>query len=1440
MKGFHPIIQEWFRERFRGPTEVQTQGWASIQKGLDTLIAAPTGSGKTLTAFLVCINELLQDALEAKLEMGVRVVYVSPLKALSNDIQKNLETPLQEILELAESKGHRIEKIRTMLRTGDSTPSQRQALLRKPPHILVTTPESLFLLITSEKSREILRSVKTVIVDEIHSLARDKRGSHLVLTLERLDALCSRPSQRIGLSATQKPLEQISEFLVGFADKKARCQIIDTGHQRNLDLAIEVPPSELSAVCSNEQWEEIYTRLKVLIEEHRSTLIFVNTRKLAERVSYHLCQQLGEGAVASHHGSLSKEKRLSAEMKLRSGDLKAIVATASLELGIDIGYIDLVCQIGSPRNIAGFLQRVGRSGHSIGKTPKGRLFALTRDELLESIALIHAIREGKLDAIVIPTLPLDILAQHIVAAAVNEEWDDQSLYDLLRRAYPFKDLSFDQFLSVVKMLADGYGKHDKSLIYIHYDAIHRKIRARRNARLIVLTNSGAIPEQANYRVVNIDDGTFVGTVAEDFALERPAGHVFILGNTSWMIIHVRGTQVSVRDAHGAPPTVPFWVGEAPGRSLELSQALSELRCEIAEHIPEIDEKHPIYSYESIREIEKIQPDLYQNAVTWLCQKLGLSSWVAYQAVHYIAVQKAALGLIPSQEKVVFERFFDDTGGMQLVIHAPFGIRLNRAWGLALRKRFCRSFDFELQANADDDGIVLSLGPNQSFPIEQLFNFLTPENVQALLEQAFLQAPYFRARWQWNANRALAILRFRSGKRVAPALQKFRGDDLLTAVFPASTQCNEHITGDIEIPIQHPLVLETMLNCLYEAADLKGLMHVLHQIREKKIELIPRESREPSPFAYERLNANPYAFLDDAPIEERRTRALSQRRHLSLDTFDTLRELDPQAIEEVRQQLWPIVRSADELYETLQSLGLLRAEEAKDWKPYFEELCETGRACSFQREGETYFLSAERLSLVQAAYPEAKFFPTLNLSKDLLTEWTREDACQFLILGRLNLYPIQSKEEIAQALQFSASFVESHLLAIQSRGHILQGQFTKSGREEWCERRLLHRIHQITLEGLRKQIKPVSPEEFLHFLFSYHGLVRGRQKLGVQGLKEVLISLQGFETAAGAWEEEILPRRVSDFQTQYLDQLCYSGFVSWGRFHPLIREDESAKLGGMHKGVPLAFAVREHLPWLIPETRQSEGAMSANARKVFESLEREGALFPHEIRMHTHLLPSQLDEALGELARLGYANADGFSAIRNFISGSLKKRRERTPSFARKFLPHSTHQEGGRWSLFPGTLPNVEHESRLEAWAWLLLERYGLVFYDLLARESCAPKWSELVPIYRRWEARGEIRGGRFVSGVSGEQFALKEIIEELRAIRKQDRKDEWVVISAADPLNFVGILSKGSRVSSSRNTRLLFRDGILVASLDHKEFHFYQEDLTPSLRTAMERILTRI
>jgi ATP-dependent Lhr-like helicase len=1348
LSGFDPLVAEWFERRFSAPTEPQILGWPEIRAGRDVLISAPTGSGKTLSAFLICLDALVRAAREGRLRDETAAVYVSPLKALSNDIRKNLDIPLAEITALAAEKGILLPPIRTAVRTGDTPMWERQQMGKHPPHILVTTPESLFILLTAEGSRRMLRTARVVIVDEIHAMADDKRGSHLALSLARLDALVEEAKpQRIGLSATVKPIEEVAQFL------SPRARIIHIGHRRAMELAVEVPKDELGAVATNEMWAEIYDRLAGLIRANRTTLVFVNTRRLAERVSHALSERLGENAVLPHHGSLSRALRFEAEARLKKGELRAVVATASLELGIDIGTVDLVCQVGSPRSIAVGLQRIGRSGHWVGAMPKGHIFATTRDELVECAALIRAIRAGELDRLEIPHGALDILAQQIVAAAATQDWREDELFALVRSTYSYRDLDRADFDAVVTMLSDGIAtQRGRSGAFLHRDQVNGRVRGRRGARLAAITSGGAIPENANYLVVAEPEGTTVGTLDEDFAVESMAGDVFLLGTTSWRIRRVEAGRVRVEDAHGAAPSIPFWRGEAPGRTAELSREVSRLREDIAGRARD-------------------------EAIDFLMRECALDRRGAEQAVDYVVAGKAMLGAMPTDTTIIAERFFDEAGGMQLVLHAPFGARINRAWGLALRKRFCRSFNFELQAAATDNGIVISLSEQHSFPLEIVFEFLRSATVGDVLTQALLAAPMFTARWRWNVTRALAVLRFQGGSKVPPPIQRMRSDDLLAAVFPDQAACAENLTGEIRVP-NHPLVNETIANCLHEAMDLEGLKRLLDGIAEGTIRTVAIETPEASPFSHEILNSNPYAYLDDAPLEERRARAVQMRRTLP-DLAEGMGALDAAAIEQVAAESWPVVRDADELHDAL--LTLVTLPPVADWQAWFDDLTVARRVIVLRAGDAVLWAAAEKAGMARAAH-----FGTGDEQQAAVTETLR---------GWLESTGPMTASELAGRLVLRRELVDAGLARLEGEGQILRGRFHpdgEPGETEWSNRRVLARIHRLTIGRLRREIEPVSTADFMRFLFRWQHLAPGSQLHGLDGAFQVIRQLQGYEISAAAWESQILPRRIAHYSPDLLDQLCLSGEVTWGRLspHPAFERPEPGRVRPT-RVAPLTIFLREDAGWLLPAAREEatsvEDSLSHPAREVLAELRQRGASFFPDLVRSTGRLSSEVEDALWELVAAGLVTADGFENLRSLVD----PKRRRGEGRGRSARPRHA---AGRWALLRHAMqtPAASHEG----FANQLLLRWGVVFRDLLARETLAPAWRDLLAVLRRMEARGEIRGGRFVGGLVGEQFARPEAIDLLRAVRRSEDRLENLAVPAADPLNLAGIILPGARISA--------------------------------------------
>jgi ATP-dependent Lhr-like helicase len=1425
LRDFHPLVASWFRRRFETPTEPQEAGWPAIQAGRDTLVCAPTGSGKTLAAFLACLDRLVRQGLAGALPDETEVLYISPLKALGNDIEKNLAAPLAELETAARDAGTALPPLRVLVRTGDTPQARRRAMLRKPPHILVTTPESFYLLLTSVGGRRMLSTVRTVICDEIHAVARDKRGAHLALSLERLDALVcgegnpgtdrcerSRP-QRIGLSATQHPIEEVARFLVGAArlkeDGSPDCAIVEVGRRRELDLALEIPGDELSSVASNELWAETYDRVAELVKAHRTTLVFVNTRRLAERAAHALGQRLGEGQVAAHHGSLSRARRLAAEERLKSGALRCVVATASLELGIDVGTVELVVQLGSPGSVSTGVQRIGRAGHWRGAVPKGRLFPMSRDQLLECAAFVRAARAGRIEETIVPRFPLDVLAQQIVAEVASASADvpgdggdgsdapssgrvsESALFERFRRAWPYRDLPREDFDAIVAMLSEGIAtRRGRASALVHRDAVHGKLRGRRGARIAALTGGGAIPDNAQYQVVAEPEGAVVGQLDEDFTVESIAGDVFLLGNTSWRIRRIEAGTVRVEDAQGAPPGVPFWIAEAPGRSAALSREVSDLREEIERRLGD-----------------------REGAIAWLAREGAMPEAGARQAVDYLAASRAVLTALPTQKTLVAERFFDEAGGMQLVVHAPFGARTNRALGLALRKRFCRTFDFELQAAATDEGVLLSLGPQHGFPLESIFELVDAKSARDVLTAAALQSPMFPVRFRWDATRSLAIPRMMGGKKTPPPIARMRADDLLAAVFPQAVACQDNADlrpmpslpeGDgrhpLNHPLNHPLVKEALHDCLHEAMDYPGLSALLERMEGGQVRLLARDTAEPSPMSHEIIGARPWAYLDDAPLEERRARAVVLRRALPSAEAAGLGALDPAAVKEVAEQVWPDVRDAEELHDALLDFGILTASDGAAWALHMDALVRGGRAARVQRQGGEAWVAAERVALLAALDPTARLLPPLAPLASESSPGSPEEAVARALRGWLPRLGPTTAGALAARLGLSPSVLRDALLALEREGLVLRGQFlagvaSSTGAPHWCERGVLARIHRLTLGRLRREIEPVGVADLIRFLTRWQHALGGQELHGARGVAEVVGQLQGFHAPAGAWEREILPARLAGYDPARLDELCLHGEVAWGRLAVTADpEDSPRRRNAPTRNAPVTLAMRQDLGWLAA-AGGPHAPLGPSAQALVDVLARAGASFLSDLAAMTGRLPGEVEAAMWELVSAGAVTCDAFAGLRALIDAE-RSRHGRRPGFA-----------GGRWALLPR--PNVPRSDLVERQADQYLRRWGVVFRDLLARESGSPPWRELLLVYRRREARGEIRGGRFVSGFSGEQFAQPEAVGALRAVRRAGREgQERVELSAADPLNLIGLLTPGPRIPATLGSRVTYVDGV--------------------------------
>lgn len=1492
---FHPVVSTWFRQRLGEPTLPQVRGWPSIVAGRDVLISAPTGSGKTLSAFLASLDALVSAGLTGQLREETRVLYVSPLKALSSDVRRNLQGPLGEITMEAERQGLLLPAIKVGLRTGDTPAAERQAMVRRPPHILVTTPESLFLCLTAEKTRRMLATVETVIIDEVHALLPSKRGSQLTLCLEWLDAVCvatrGRRPQRIGLSATVHPIDEVARFLVGTqrvpmqpgtdAPGEADCVIVDgrPSSARELDLRVATPKQPLGPICTGEQWQDIHDQVADLIRKHRTTLVFVSTRGMCERVAHQLAERLGNEAVMAHHGSLSRTMRLRVEERLKSGELQAVVATASLELGIDIGAVELVCQIGSPRAISTFLQRLGRANHRPGPdaVPRARLFALTRDDLVECAALVRAARRGLLDRQILPPCPVDVLAQQLVAmcAAAGEDGLAQdTLFQLVRGAWPFHALTQERYTEVLTLLAEGVAtRRGRPTAHLHWDRVNGRVRGRRGARLFVTQNGGTIPEPNDFEVVVEGQEIVVGRLEEEFVVESSPGDVFLLGTTPWRLLGVRGGRAYAADAGGATPTVPFWRGEAPGRTLELSAAVATLRADLETHI--VGDRTPISGTPAVQTLlpgliavaALPEPNLPVGRVVdrallqQLIDECGVPADGALQLVEYLRAGRAALGHLPTQKLLIAERFFDEGGGMQLVLHMPFGARQNRAFGLALRKKFCRAFNFELEAAATDDGVLISLGETHSFPLETVWQYLNSQSIRNVLSQAVLGAPIFQPHFRHVATRALSIPRRRNGKKVPPPIIRVMTEDLLGAVFPNAAACPENLPGgDIEIP-GHPLVDETMRECVEEVMDIDGLERLLRQIERGEVQMHAVDTSEPSPLAEQLVHAAPYAFLDDTPFEDRRTRAVrtepGRKSQESVLTHVPEAGLDAQAVEAVRAQAWPKLRDVEELHDALLTLHVLPVDRLPAGG-LVQSLIAMGRASWLHLGDARLLVAAERAQAVRllynAAHAEQRTAqppPTLHPEPPSVAE-TRfrleevgvdELICVEIVRGWLALTGPWRQRVLAETLMLPADRVGAALLRLEAegmalRGWLLPGDRPTADEPQFCDRRLLAQIHRHTRQRFQREHVPATTAELWQFFARWQHAWPGTQLLGGPGLLRILEQLQGYVGPASAWEEAILPSRLRSYSTLWLDDLCLSGEVSWGALRQRASTATSEGRVAFSRVTPLGLWRRVDAEWLLalqgaPKTGGSSSAsegesagLDAHARALLEALDKKGARFLSELARDVGASPQEVLTGLGTLAAAGLVTADGAAGLRLLISHltlrSAKStagaslgagrwsRLEHTTGAAANASGESTSRAWHQLESVLSTEADWDNPAILESWAKQYLARWGILVREILLREPAGPPLSAVARILRRMEARGQVRSGYFVTGLSGEQFASPEALEGLRLVQKLRRGPSSPVdltLSAADPLNLTGVLFAGARIAATSTAGVLFRNG---------------------------------
>ena len=1419
LDDFHPAVRTWFERRFAAPSRAQDLGWpvigaANDAPGFDVLLCAPTGSGKTLAAFMWAINGLVLDATRDRLRDEVSVLYVSPLKALANDIRLNLAEPLDGVRDVGAESGLDLSRIRAGLRTGDTSASERTAMLRRPPHILVTTPESLFILLTSPKFREKLAAVRHVIVDELHALAGNKRGAHLALTLERLERFVisrgnARPN-RIGLSATLNPIEKLAGFLAGYEvagdnSRSARpIKIVRADDRvRTMDLQVIAPGPELGPLATHPHWEAMYDEVARLIGEHRTTLVFTLSRRFAERVALNLQKRLGIDAVMAHHGSLARAERLLAEQRLKRGELKAIVATASLELGIDVGAVELVCQLDSPKSISAAIQRVGRSGHSLGATPKGRFFALTTDDLLECGAAVRAIRRGHLDEVEIPMGCADIAAQQIVAiAAEEEEISEAELLRVLRSAYNFGDLDAGKLRHLLEQLSAELPERIMGASpKIFFDRVNARVRPRRSARLSAITSGGTIPEAGNYDVVIESEGRKVGDVEEDFAQESSRGDVFSLGSMPWQIQRISRGRLMVEPAPGMAPTLPFWQTEAGGRSQALSAEICDLRREIWSRL-----------------------ERNESAAGWLMNECAMSERAATQAVDYVRRGVEALGAIPDEKTVVVERFFDGVGGTQIVIHTPFGIRLNRGLGLAIRKRLCQSFDFEIQASAIDDSVLLALNSRHSFPLDTLFSMLKARNAREVLIQAILAAPMFEVRFRHVATRALAVMRSSRGKKVPAWIQRLRSQELLSAIFPGQQACFENRPATVELP-DHFVIEETIRECLEESTDLPRTVRMLEGIESGAIRTVAVDAIAPSVFAHRILLAWDYSFLDDGERANRRSRTVTMNRGMAEDVFrkeDLSDLLSAEAVDSVVAEVTGRAagrspRSRDELYELIRAHGSLTQPEVEEragenGHAMLAELDAERRIARVNLSGESpgRIIASEDKGIFAAAYPTASIdggFQSSGEGRD------GDGARAELVRRALKTCGPATAGEIAARLHIKESDIDRILAALEGDGGIFRGHFTRADAIQWCDRYNLERIHRMTLARVRAEIEPCADHEYAAFRLRWMRVGGAELPADQSGVAAVLEQLSGIAATPEIWEHAIIPARIAGYRPEMLDLVCMSGRMKW------VAVAEEGIEGARPARTPsrVTFIARK-ASLFVP--REAPAPSDAKEQAVLEALGAAGAQYLDEVAERANVSERDALSALWRMAAAGRVSNDNFAPIRMFADDRGAERAlesvERRPATRHDAAVRARLKSSlaGRWSLIRAGEHRAGGPDDARDLALKLLERHGILAREMLGLESTQISWNEIAFALRRMEYSGAIRRGWFVRSISGEQYALPEAVEMLRAVRSLiPAREKPVALSAIDPANPYGAVIAGCGIVREAANVVVIRAGRVIAGL---------------------------
>jgi ATP-dependent helicase Lhr and Lhr-like helicase len=1336
---FSPETRAWFERVFDAPTPAQEKGWPVIARGGHTLIQAPTGSGKTLAAFLYAVDRLTASPGE-----GLRVLYVSPLKALNYDVERNLRGPLAGLR----------SQLRVSVRTGDTPQAERAAMLRRPPDILITTPESLFLLLTSQ-ARKLLGTVDTLIVDEVHAVAGTKRGSHLALSVERLDQLLDAPMQRIGLSATQRPLEEIGRFVSGGRP----IELVDAGVSKELDLEVVVPLEDMRELPSTgglthpapadgqemdvgteratqSIWPSIYPALLELVRAHRSTIVFVNNRRLAERLALRL-NELADAEVArAHHGSLAREQRVQVEEELKAGRIPCLVATSSLELGIDMGAVDLVIQVESPKSVARGLQRIGRAGHSLDAVSRGRIFPKFRADLLESAVVVQRMRQGAIEETQIPRNPLDVLAQQIVAICADAEIEVADLHRLVRGAYPFADLSRVQLENVLDMLAGRYPSDEFAELRprIVWDRTAGVIRGRPGARRLAVTNAGTIPDRGLFGVFIADGGGRVGELDEEMVYEARAGQVIMLGASSWRIEEITRDRVLVSPAPGVPGAVPFWKGEGIGRPYELGEAIGRFSRELLAGDDE-------------RALARLQPDLDLRA--------------ARNLLAFLREQERSTGAVPSDRTVVVERFRDEIGDWRVCILTPFGARVHAPWAMAVGARLRESLGVEVQSIWSDDGIAFHLPDADSPPATDLLT-LDPDELEELVVGELGQTALFGARFRENAARALLIPRRRPGERTPLWQQRLKAQGLLQVARRYAS---------------FPIVLETYRECLQDVFDLPALKRVLQGIRTRQVDLVDVETASASPFASSLLfdYIATYMYEDDTPPAERRAQALSLDRDLLRELLgqEELRSLlDASALEEVERALRPLPRDPDHLHDVLRLRGDLRSGEFDEAHAAILEA--ERRAIRVRVAGEERLAAAEDAgryrdalgAMPPSGLPDVFLEPVPDALASLVARWGR---------GR---GPFTTGE----ARAWFGLDVEPVLRELERAEKLVRGELRPGGTErEWCDPDVLRRLRRASLAALRREVEPAEQAALGRFVPTWHGIDRRAS------LREALIPLQGLALPVSLWESDVLPRRVPSYRPEQLDQLCASGELVW--------------VGAGLDRVALFF--REDAPLLgRPGAAAAAGGELPDAiRGALEG----GALFWPDLVAATRLDDALVLPALWDLVWSGEVTNDAWAPLRaerRYQSSGRERRTadRRVRRFSRARAAGTTATQG-RWSLAAGLFGSGPPARR--ALAELLLERHGIVTRDSVRAEGIPGGFGAVYGELRALETLGTCRRGYFVEGLGGAQFALGGAVERLRELRPREGEEpEPLVLAAADPAQPYGAALPWPKRSDGRAARV--------------------------------------